>query len=242
MQAMNVSANLMRAINMEIHDDNELLKVLVDNLDKAKSIGMRGDVIDLANTLKMLCRKLLQEMLAKTSNSDEEDDPTKQVFMLREEDLRRSVYDPFYDKYIENVDSNLTSELEPNLALHPYRVDYIAVAGLNLNYVRKNMVTSRKLLNEEETYSLLNIYTRCAFILCDSSIESSKSLEFNNARNDIQLRFARLLFRYRHNLDQLFPPTGESSVSQALSRASKEKAMKSFNDTFALVDRTLRIE
>ena len=75
--AMNVSANLLRAINMEIHDDNAMLKTLVDNLRKAKEIGMRGEVIDIATTLKALCVKLLQEMLAKTSNSDEEDDPTK---------------------------------------------------------------------------------------------------------------------------------------------------------------------
>ena len=77
LQAGIVSANLIRAINMEIHDDNELLKILVENLKKAKEIGMRGEVIDIATTLKALCVKLLQEMLAKTSNSDDEDDPTK---------------------------------------------------------------------------------------------------------------------------------------------------------------------
>lgn len=74
---MTVSTNLTRAINMEIHDDNELLKILVENLKKAKEIGMRGEMIDMAITLKALSVKLLQEMLAKTSNSDEEDDPTK---------------------------------------------------------------------------------------------------------------------------------------------------------------------
>ena len=57
--AMNVASNLMRAINMEIHDDNELLKILVENLQKAKQIGMRGEVIDIATTLKALCVKLL---------------------------------------------------------------------------------------------------------------------------------------------------------------------------------------
>ena len=93
MIAVNVAANLMRAINMEIHDDNELLKILVENLNKAKDVGMRGEVIDIATTLKVLCVKLLQEMLVKKQDSDEEDDPTKQVFMLKEDDLRRSVYD-----------------------------------------------------------------------------------------------------------------------------------------------------
>lgn len=76
-KASKVAVNLMKAINMEIHNDNELLKVLVDNLAEAKKIGMRGEVIDIATTLKALCTKLLQEMLQKTSNSDDEDDPTQ---------------------------------------------------------------------------------------------------------------------------------------------------------------------
>ena len=166
--AMNVSSNLMRAINMEIHEDNELLKILVENLKKAKDIGMRGELIDIATTLKALCVKLLQEMLAKTSASDEDEDPTKQVFMMKEEDLRRSVYDPYYDRFIDHEDKNLSTELEPNLPLHPYKTDYISIASLNLNFLRKNMALSRKLLQEEETYSLLNIYTRCAFILAET--------------------------------------------------------------------------
>jgi hypothetical protein len=36
-----------------------LLKVLVENLNRAKDIGMRGEIIDLATTLKALCTKLL---------------------------------------------------------------------------------------------------------------------------------------------------------------------------------------
>ena len=182
--AMNVSANLLRAINMEIYDDNELLKVLVENLQIARQIGMRGQVIDIAQTLKHLCVKLLQEMLARTSNSDEEDDPSKQTLCLKDEDLRRSVYDPHYDRFIDFEVKSLSAELEYNIALHPYRADYISMAGLNLNYVRKNCAISRKLLSEEETYSLLNVYTRSAFILCSNQQESSKSIEFSNARDD----------------------------------------------------------
>ena len=62
-QAETVARNLIQAINMEIHDDHELLKVLVENIDIAKKIGMRGEVIDVAVTLKALCTKLLQEMV-----------------------------------------------------------------------------------------------------------------------------------------------------------------------------------
>ena len=36
-----------------------MLKTLVDNLKKAKDIGMRGELIDIATTLKALCVKLL---------------------------------------------------------------------------------------------------------------------------------------------------------------------------------------
>ncbi len=61
--AHSVADNLIKAINMEIHDDNEMLRVLVDNIAIAKRIGMRGEVIDIAITLKALCTKFLQEML-----------------------------------------------------------------------------------------------------------------------------------------------------------------------------------
>ena len=168
-------------------------------------------------------------MLAKKSNSDEEDDPTKEVFMMKEEDLRRSVYDSCYDRFIEFEDKFLSTELEPNMALHPYRCDYLNIAGLNLNYLKKNMTLSRKLLSEEETYSLLNIYIRCAFVLCDNRQDSSKSPEFYNARNDKLLRYSRLLFRYRHNLDGLFPSTLEPMVSKDFSKQAKAKIQKDTN-------------
>ena len=100
-KASKVAVNLMKAINMEIHNDNDLLKILVENLNIAKKIGMRGEVIDIATTLKALCTKLLQEMLQKQTNSDDEDDPTQLVYVLKEDDLNKSVYDPKYDKYIE---------------------------------------------------------------------------------------------------------------------------------------------
>ena len=58
-KASKVAVNLMKAINMEIHNDNDLLKILVENLNIAKKIGMRGEVIDIATTLKALCTKFL---------------------------------------------------------------------------------------------------------------------------------------------------------------------------------------
>ena len=98
------------------------------------------------------------------------------------------------------------------MAMHPYKADYLAMANLNHNYVRKNKLLSRKMLVDEESYSLINIYVRCEFLLSDASPESSKSLAFDNARNDEQLRYARLLFRYRHNLDSLVGTTIEPAL------------------------------
>ena len=166
-------------------------------------------------------------MIHRSPQSDDENDPLKSVVMMKEEDLRRSVYDSYYDKYVDFEDKNLTTELEPNLALHPYKTDYINIAVLNLYYLKKNLSVSRKLLTEEETYSLLNIYTRCAFILCGcTEQESHKSLEFANARDDRLLRFSRLLFRYRHNLDNLFVSVTEPVVSSAFAKHEKDFIMK----------------
>ena len=77
--------------------------------------------------------------------------------MMKEEDLRRSVHDAYYERFIDFEDKNLTTELEPNLAVHPYKTDYINIASLNLKYLKKNLTVSHKLLSDEETYSLLNI-------------------------------------------------------------------------------------
>lgn len=169
---------------------------------------MRGEVIDIAITLKALCTKLLQEMVSQAPRDDEETSIEAQMYILREED-KRSVFDSKYDQYIacKNLDGfnlPLVIDLEPELALHPYNTDYIKITTLNLNYARKNMTESRKLLYEDELYPLINAHTRAAFILSDGYPDSGKNLHFSNVRNDRMLRYARLIFRYRLNLDELF--------------------------------------
>lgn len=114
-QAHDVATNLIRAINMEIHDDNEMLKVLVENISIAKKIGMRGEVIDVAVLLKALCSKFLQEML-QNAGTDEEELNQDQVYMLKEDDLQRSVFDAKYSKYADQQEFEqlgITGELEP---------------------------------------------------------------------------------------------------------------------------------
>ena len=58
-EALEIQNNLIRAINMEITDDIKLLKTLVDNLDRAYEMDMRGELIDFARTFKRLCSQLL---------------------------------------------------------------------------------------------------------------------------------------------------------------------------------------
>jgi hypothetical protein len=83
---------------MEIHDDNEMLRLLVENLAVAKKIGMRGEVIDIAITLKALSTKFLQEMVQNAGGEEEEQDQNE-VYILKEDDLKRSVFDSKYAKY-----------------------------------------------------------------------------------------------------------------------------------------------
>jgi hypothetical protein len=71
------------------------------------------------------------------------------------------------------------------------------------------MTESRKLLYEDENYPIINVYTRSAFLLCDGSPDSGQSLAFSNIRDDSLLKYARLIFRYRLNLDELFPNSFE---------------------------------
>jgi hypothetical protein len=67
------------------------------------------------------------------------------------------------------------------------------------------MTIARKLLFDEETYALKNIYTRCAFLLSDGLPDMALNLNYNSIRDDQNIKIARLLFRYRWNLDNLFP-------------------------------------
>ena len=217
-EANQIGQDLMRAINMDIGsgNDNQLLQKLVESLNRAKELGMRGEVIDIATTLKALCTKLLQEMVSQAPKDEEDNDDSHQKYILREED-KKSVFDPKYFEYIskkslEDYDLNMALDLEPNLGLHPYQTDYMKLALLNLNYAKRNMDDSRKVLYEEEIYPIINVHTRAAFLLADGRPESSKSLQFSNIRDDMMLRYARLIFRYRLNLDQCFPIQNEPAV------------------------------
>ena len=46
---------------------------------------MRGELIDIAQTLKYMCAKFLTEMLEQGAHSDEDEDPSMQVYMLKSE-------------------------------------------------------------------------------------------------------------------------------------------------------------
>lgn len=73
--AQGVGRDLLRVINMELLDDNELNAMLDNALNEARRIGMRGEIIDVAITLKMLRNNFLTEMQNKTQNSDDESQP-----------------------------------------------------------------------------------------------------------------------------------------------------------------------
>ncbi len=60
--AATVANNLLKVINMEISDDNELNHMLDNSLVEAKRIGMRGEIIDIALVLKTLRNNFLHEM------------------------------------------------------------------------------------------------------------------------------------------------------------------------------------
>lgn len=99
----------------------------------------------------------------------------------------------------------LTSDVEAHLACHPYSTDYLKLANLNLNYVRKNLTEAKRFLKDEESYAYRNIFERCSVLLSDAGEQSAASITYNLARNDPNLKLARLIFRYKNNLDKLFP-------------------------------------
>lgn len=65
MVASGIARDLMRVLNME-GEDNELNGLLDHALAEARRIGMRGEVVDVAVTLKMMRNNLLQEMQSRS--------------------------------------------------------------------------------------------------------------------------------------------------------------------------------
>jgi hypothetical protein len=96
-KASEVSHNLLKVINLELSDENELNSMLDKALSDAKKIGMRGEIIDIGYRIKMARDTFLQEMENKTNNSDEEDG---EMLDLNDDDKILNVYDEKYDKYL----------------------------------------------------------------------------------------------------------------------------------------------
>ena len=163
------------------------------------------------------------------------------MYIIREED-KRSVYDPKYFEFVgfrtlDQFQLGFSVDLEPNLGLHPFNTDYLKLTNLNIKYTRRNMTESRKILYEDEIYPMVNVHTRAAFLLSDGAPDSGKSLQFSNVRDDMMLRYARLIFRYRLNMDDLFgpelePPIFEGSVERlqgtTIANASMPEDIKGF--------------
>ncbi len=81
-------------------DDNEMQKVLVQNLKRGKQIGLRGELIDTARHLYILTQKILSEMKSKVNNDEGSEDEIDAVFDINEDERPINVYDEAYDRYI----------------------------------------------------------------------------------------------------------------------------------------------
>ena len=208
-EAQVIAHQLLAVLNLEIKDETEMQRLLVLNLKRGKQIGLRGELIDTARHLYLLTEKVLGEMRGQAAAvSDDEDEA---IYEVNEEDRPPNVYDARLDKFIDlkPEDLGLTSDVEAHLAGHPYSTDYIRLANLNHNYVKKNLTEAKRFLKDEESYAYRNIFERCSVLLSDAGEQSAASITYNLARNDPNLKLARLLFRYKNNLDRLFPLKAE---------------------------------
>ena len=154
------------------------------------------------------------------------------MYDVNEEDRPFNVFDSVLDKYI-GVDAGalgLTSDVELHLAAHPYSTNYLRIANLNLNYVKKNLLEAKRFLKDEESYAFRNIFERCSVLLSDAGDASEESVTYNLARNDKNLKLARLIFRYKNNLDQLFDSKAERP------EPSTDHAARMNNGAFATAD------
>lgn len=159
---------------MEMKDDNEMQKILVQNLKRGKQIGLRGELIDTARHLYLLTNKLLSEMKSKIHNEEGSDDEIDAIYEVNEDERPINIYDEAFDRYIgmKQEDLGLNTDVEANLAAHPYSTNYLWIANMNLNYVKKNLFEAKLHLKDEESYAFRNIYERCNVLLSDAGKES----------------------------------------------------------------------
>lgn len=218
-----LATEIARLTNMDWADDRAMLPALFEKLREAKEIGMRGDLIDIARTLYLLAEKTLKEMRGHENAIVQSDDDEDAIYDVAEEDRPSNVFDERLDKYIDMdfKELGLTVEVEAHLGLHPYRANYLQIANLNINFVRKNLFEARRFLKDEENYAFRNIFERCSVLLSDAGMASEESLTYNLARNDKNIKLTRLIFRYRNNLDKLFPvkedyPQPESGYAETM--------------------------
>lgn len=85
---------------MDMKDDNEMQRVLVQNLKRGKQIGLRGELIDTARHLYILTQKVLSEMKSKQNNEENSEDEIDAIFEINEDERPINVYDEAYDQYI----------------------------------------------------------------------------------------------------------------------------------------------
>ena len=62
----------------------------------------------------------------------------------------------------------ISSDIEGNLAFHPYSTNYLSISNMNLNYVKKNLFESKLYLKDEESYAYRNVFERSSFLLSDA--------------------------------------------------------------------------
>jgi len=110
-----------------------------------------------------------------------------------------NVYDEKFNDFVDMSPESLgmNSEVEQNFGMHPFRTDYLLLSGLNKDYVRKNLREAQSFLKDEENYAYKNILDRSLFFMCDSS----ETPQYNCSRNDKNLKLARIIFRFKRNLD-----------------------------------------
>jgi hypothetical protein len=83
--------------------------MLTENLNEAKRICMRGELIDTCQTLKYMCAKLLSEMLEQGAHSDEDEDPSMKrkfkrntIDLFNKEETQDKVKGQGYDLIVDD--------------------------------------------------------------------------------------------------------------------------------------------
>lgn len=195
-----------------LHSINNFLDIFLEFADE---INLKNDLVNIAKYLKIKRDLYIDQHMKKLYiNALREDD------LISSNSIITTEFDPINKKYF-NLNDPLLLRIPAEifykfLSFHPVNVDYLRLANAKYELLKRDLVNISKLVNEDQSYGIRNIYDRIHFMFCKckfkiilfkfcilikaSNETNSKEKKYNLNKKNPFLKLARYIFRFKNNL------------------------------------------